>query len=165
MFNAYFTRFMIALTIFSLSACGFALRGSESLAFKNLYIQGVNLTIARELKKTLKVNGVTLVTDPKQADVFLELISEQNIQNILSLSSDGKVNEYELFYDTYFRIREAGNELWGDVQHIQFRRDFSYDDTQLLAKQYEETRLFDDMKAETVRSIMRRLVIYKPTKK
>ena len=124
-----------------LSACGFELRGAADLAFKSIYIQGPNYTVSKDLRKALAINDVTIVNNAKDADLLLEFLSETYDRRILSLSGRGRVTEYELLYNLNFRIREAGSELWGPVQTIEGRRDFSYDDTQVLAKSYEETRL------------------------
>lgn len=144
-----------------LSACGFQLRGVQDLSFTTLYMQGAT-TINKPLKKSLEVNGVSVVNNPEKAELFMELVSESSQQNILSLSGSGRVREFELLYRVSFRLRNPASETWGEVQTVQNRRDFSYDDSQLLGKQAEETRLFDDMKADTVREIMRRLVVQKP---
>lgn len=159
-----FKRLTLALLLLSLSACGFTPRGTASLAFHNLYMQGAKLTINKDLVKSLKVNGVEIVTDAEKAELFLETLSESSTQNILSLSGDGRVREFQLVYKASYRIRDAANPLWNAVQTIENKRDFSYDDTQLLAKQFEEERLLNDMKSDTVRSIMRSLVLHKPSK-
>ena len=148
----------------ALSACGFQMRGVQNLAFENLYIQGSSLSISKALKKSLAVNGVKIVSDPEQAELMLELMGESSEKRILSLSGTGVVREFELYYRVHFRLRDPASETWGDVQMIEGRRDFSYTDAELLAKSFEETRLNDDMRADAVREIMRRLVVQKPSK-
>ena len=145
-----------------LSACGFELRGAADLAFKSIYIQGPNYTVSKDLRKALAINDVTIVNNAKDADLLLEFLSETYDRRILSLSGRGRVTEYELLYNLNFRIKAAASELWGPVQTIEGRRDFSYDDTQVLAKSYEEARLREDMQADAVREIMRRLTAQKP---
>lgn len=162
--NFSMARTCLLLSALTLAACGFQLRGLADLAFQNLYIQGPNLTISKNLKKLLAVNGVTIVSEQDKAELMLELLNESTEDRILSLSGAGRVSEYELFYRVNFRMRDPANELWGPVQKLEERRDFSYDDTQLLAKQFEETRLYDDMRDDAVREIMRRLIVQKPSK-
>lgn len=147
----------------ALSACGFQMRGVQNLAFENLYIQG-NLSISKALKKSLAVNGVKIVSDPEQAELMLELMGESSEKRILSLSGTGVVREFELYYRVHFRLRDPSSETWGDVQMVEGRRDFSYTDAEYLAKSFEEVRLNDDMRADAVREIMRRLVVQKPNK-
>ena len=153
---------MLVSTIM-LSACGFELRGAADLAFDTIYIQGPSYTVSKDLRKALAINGVTIVNSPEEADMLLEFLSEVYDRRILSLSGRGRVTEYELLYNLNFRIKAAASELWGPVQTIEGRRDFSYDDTQVLAKSYEETRLREDMQADAVREIMRRLTAQKPS--
>lgn len=157
-------RLSLIICILMLAACGFQLRGVADLAFKTLYIQGPKLTITKELNKSLAINGVQIVEDKDKADLLLEFINESSEKRILSLSGRGRVTEYDLFYRVHFRLRDPSSELWGQVQTIEERRDYSYDDTQLLAKQGEEDRLNNDMRADAVREILRRLIVQKPGK-
>jgi LPS-assembly lipoprotein len=131
------SRILLLALLLALTACGFQLRGTADLAFKNLYMQGSKLTINKNL-------------------------SEQREQKILSLSGGGKVREFEIIYRVSFRLRSPSSETWGPVQTVENRRDFSYDDSQLLAKEAEEERLLEDMRNAATREIMRLLVVQKP---
>lgn len=153
-----------AACVLLLSACGFQMRGLADLSFETIHIQGANLTVSKDLKKALAINDVTIVNSAEKADLVLELMNETYEKRILSLSGRGRVTEYELVYTLNFRTRAAGSELWGQPQSIEGRRDFSYDDTQVLAKSYEEARLREDMQSDAVREIMRRLVAQKPSR-
>jgi LPS-assembly lipoprotein len=145
-----------------ISACGFQLRGAADLSFKNLYIQGVKLNLSKDLERQLKTNGVTIVDQAEDAELFLDLITESNQKRIMSLSGGGLVREFELLYLLNFRIREASNPLWGPLQTIRGRRDFSYNDNALLGKAEEEARLNSDMRNDAIRELLRRLTAYKP---
>lgn len=153
-----FGNLMLVLALLGLSACGFHLRGQADLAFQNLYMQGATTSqVANELRRLLKVNGVKVVPSAEQSDFQLDLMGESLEKRILSLSGGGKVREFELLYRVNFRTKTTGSELWGPVQTVEGRRDYSYDDTQLLAKEGEEARLNNDMRSDAVREIMRRL--------
>ncbi len=156
------SRILLLALLLALTACGFQLRGTADLAFKNLYMQGSKLTINKNLTRSLKVNGVTVVDNPEKAELFLEMLSEQREQKILSLSGGGKVREFEIIYRVSFRLRSPSSEIWGPVQTVENRRDFSYDDSQLLAKEAEQQRLLEDMRNAATREIMRLLVVQKP---
>ena len=160
------SRVGILFLMMMLAACGFELRGIADLSFKNLYIQGPTLSISKGLKKALKINGVNIVEDPAKAELFMETISDSTEKRILSLNGTvGTVREFELFYRVSFRLRDPASETWGKVQTIEERRDFSYTDSELLAKSYEELFLYDEMRTEALREIMRRLVVQKPSKR
>ena len=95
--------------------------------------------------------------DAINPDLMLELIGEENEKRILSLSGQGVVNEFELYYRVHYRTKVAGDTLWSPVQTIEARRDFSYSDANLLAKQGEEKRLNENMQADVLSNLMRRL--------
>lgn len=151
------TRVLLALLLsLQISACGFQLRSFGDMSFETLYVQG-SASITRELKRAFSSSGVKLVSSGEDAEMSLELMGEGSDKRILSLSNNGHVREYEIFYHISFRTREAGSELWGVPQSVELHRDFSYDDTVLLAKTAEETRLVTDMHTEAVREIIRRI--------
>jgi len=148
---------LLALTL-AVSACGFQLRGVGSLPFESLYVQDTGApSIERELKRSLKSSGVRLESAPEQAQASLDLMSEHFEKKILSLSSAGKVKEYDVIYRVIFRMREAGSEVWESPQTVELHRDYTYSDTELLAKDYEEARLAVNMRTDAVREIMRRV--------
>ena len=153
---------LLAVCLLGMSACGFHLRGQADLSFQTLYIQKAGAPgVAADLRRSLKSNGIAVVDSPRQAEMLLDLMSEGYEKRILSLSGGGKVREYELLYHVNFRTREAGSELWGPMQTVEGRRDYSFDDAQLLAKEGEEARLNSDMRADAVREILRRLSVQK----
>lgn len=157
----HFRHLLLALCAIALTACGFHLRGLTELSFRTLYIQqNGTFAIAKELRRSLASSGVQVVASPESAEMHLELMGEISEKRILSLSGGGKVREYELVYRVDLRMRDAASALWGAPQPVEVRRDFSYDDTQLLAKEGEEARLYSDMRADAVREIMRRLSAY-----
>ncbi len=153
---------LVLLLSFTLAACGFQLRGVADLSFKTLYIQGGNLSISRELNQSLKTNGIQVVKEVADAELLLEMLGEINEKRILSLSGGGVVREYELNYSVKFRTRAPANPIWSQVQTVQARRDFSYNDNALLGKLDEEANLVIDMRRDAVREVLRRLTAIKP---
>ncbi|MBU3735925.1 MAG: hypothetical protein FGM62_03000 [Methylobacterium sp.] len=148
---------MLLLTL-GLTACGFHFRGLADLSFQSIYIQqGGAVSISSDLQRSLTTNGVKVVNLPEQAEMQLDLMGETTDKRILSLSGSGRVREYELIYRVTFRTRSASDQPWSAPQTIETRRDFTYDDTVLLAKQAEETRLYNDMRSDASREMLRRL--------
>lgn len=161
-------RFSLALLLtvtLALAACGFHMRGLTELSFETLYIEqsGAN-SIEKELKRNLTTNGVKIVGTPEQAELQVNLMGESTQKRILSLSGSGKVREYELLYRVSFRVKETASPTWGEVQTVETRRDYTYDDSLLLAKEGEEARLYNDMRSDASREIMRRLSVLKSGK-
>jgi len=153
--------FVLTMTI-TLVACGFHLRGLADLSFNKIHIKNQSMSISKDLNVALKSNGVTIVKEPEDAQIQVDMMNEGTEKRILSLGGTGTVREFELFYRVNFRIKDSTEELWGPVQMVEGRRDFSYLDTELLAKSYEEAQLYEDMRRDAVREILRRLVAQKP---
>ena len=151
-------------TVFVLSAtllaCGFHLRDSSQFAYKNMYISG-NTQINKPLTKSLQANGLQIVNNPADAEMQLELLKEESEKRILSLSGTGVVREFELFYRVHFRTKSTADSVWSPPQTMEARRDFSYEDANLLAKQAEEKRLNENMRSDVVSGLVRRLAAIK----
>ncbi len=154
-------RFVLLICLLCLSACGFHLRGAADVPFKTIHIQGNTLIISKGLKKSLENNDVKILQTAEGSELQLELIGEESEKRIMSLSGKGVVREYELYYRVHYRTRLADTETWSPVQTIESRRDFSYSDSQLLAKQGEEKRLNENMQKDVLSALMRRLVAIK----
>lgn len=151
------TRYALLLLLsFSIAACGFHLRGASTFSFKSIFISG-QTQITPALIKSLTNNGVEVLKDGAAAEVQIELMREENEKRILSLSGDGLVNEYEVYYRVHFRTKFLNQALWSTPQTMEARRDFSYSDANLLAKQNEERRLIAGMRQDVTNGILRRL--------
>jgi LPS-assembly lipoprotein len=155
---------LVVLTIM-LAACGFQMRGMADLAFKKLYVQSNAPSITRDLNMALETNGVELVKTAETADLLLEVINETSERRILSLSGTGVVREFELHYQINFRTRAPVETTWSPVKSVQARRDLSYNDGSLLGKADEELMLYNDMRKDAVRDLIRRLTAIKPNTK
>ena len=102
-----------------------------------------------------------MLNNAANAELLLEMVGEESEKRILSLAGGGTVNEFELFYRVHYRTKAAGAELWSPVQTVEARRDFTYSDANLLAKQDEEKRLNENMRSDVISGIMRRLAALK----
>jgi LPS-assembly lipoprotein len=151
----------------SLSACGFQLRGSNgsyNMPFHSLYLgfsdsSALGVALKRNLRST---NQVVIVDKPDGADAQFIVLTEARNKSILSLNALGRVREYLLSYTLSFTVRDAkGNVLLAPAE-ITLRRNMSFDETQVLAKQSEEALLYNDMQADIVQQILRRMAAIKP---
>ena len=152
---------LFILSISILASCGFHLRGTSDIAFSSIFIQGNTLIISKNLKKSLTTNGVKVLDSAEGAELLLETVGEENEKRILSLAGGGTVNEFELYYRVHYRTKQAGSELWSPVQTVEARRDYTYSDANLLAKQGEEKRLNESMQADVLSNLIRRLASLK----
>jgi LPS-assembly lipoprotein len=154
---------MLAATLL-LSACGFHLLGEAIMPFKTLYIEAANPNspLIGELRRLLEANRIQLTKTADQAEVVLNIVSDLPEKQILTLGGSGRVNEYQLRYRVSLRAYDNEQREWLPADELMLSRDFTYDDSQILAKETEEAQLYQGMRADMAQQIMRRLSHAKP---
>ncbi len=151
-------------TAMMIAACSFHLRGQEGMPFDTIYLDASNpnTELIKELRRSLEVNKVKLADNAQQADVVLNIVSENPDKQILTLDNSGRVNEFELFYRVSLRAYDLKKQEWIPAEVFVLRRDFPYDDNNVLAMEAAEDLLNQSMRTEMVQQIMRRLSRSKP---
>ena len=159
--NRFLKLVLYVAFVAGISACGFALRGAVAFPFQSIYV-GLpeSSALGGELKRNLRANGKTEVTSQAtNAEVILDVLGETRDKVILSLNSQGRVREFNLIYNLKFRLRDkAGREVL-EPTTISLKRNLSFKENEVLAKEAEEALLYRDMQSELVQQIMRRLAV------
>lgn len=142
-----------------LSGCSFHLRGQATMPFHTLYLKATNpgTPLIKELSRNLEANNVTLVDSAAQADVVLDIVSEIPDKQILSLSGNGRVNEFQLFYRVSLRAYDRARDEVIPAEEIEMHNDFPYDDSNVLAMENQEILLYQNLRSDMVQRIVRRL--------
>jgi LPS-assembly lipoprotein len=147
------------------AGCGFHLRGTAEVPFQALYLPGATSGIALDLKRNIQAGTrARVVDDPKAADAVLQFTEETRAKEILSLTSAGRVREFQLRYRVGFRVHDGKGADFVPTNVIQLTRDVTFNDAEVLAKEQEEQLLFRDMQSDMVQQILRRLAAAKPPK-
>lgn len=155
---------LLALAVV-LAGCGFRLRGTADVPFQTLYVPNATSGIALDLKRNIQAGThARVVDDAKGADAVLQFTEETRSKEILSLTAQGRVREFQLRYRVGFRVHDGKGQEFLPASTIQLTRDVTFNDTEILAKEQEELLLFRDMQADMVQLIMRRLAASKPPK-
>ncbi len=154
----------LLLTTLLLTACGFHLRGQAGMPFDTLYMDAANpgTPFIADLRRNLEANKVRLVNSANEADVVLNIVLEISEKQILTLGGSGRVNEFQLRYRVSLRAYDLKQQDWIPAEEMVLRRDYIYDDTQVLAKEAEEILLYQSMRSDMVQQIVRRLSRSKP---
>ena len=158
---------LVIATLFiamTLSACGFQLRGQAAIPFQTVRVEAPGFSaFANDLERAIRSGSKARIVESRdQADAVVQILGESQEKHILSLSSAGKVREFQLRYRIAYRLTDrAGTDL-ALPGEIVLRRDMTYDDTEVLAKESEEQLLFRDMKADAVQQMLRRLSVARP---
>lgn len=146
-----------------LAGCGFRLRGTADVPFETIHVPGATAGIALDLKRNIEAGTrARVVDDPKAAQALLQVTEEARSREILSLTSAGRVREFQLRYRVGFRVHDGKGGEFVPASVIQLTRDMTYSDAEILAKEQEEQLLFRDMRTDMVQQILRRLATAKP---
>ncbi len=141
-----------------LSGCGFQLRGALATHLSKVSVQSEAAdSIANEVKRLLMEEGVQIVPVTKEAQVILYLRHEVFGRRVLSVSAvSGKMQETELHYRVEMEVQKPDNTVL-DQQIMNLSRDYTFDETAVLAMGEEEQMLREEMFRDLTTQILRRL--------
>ena len=159
-----FKLLVLLLTAAALAGCSFHLRGQAGMPFNTLYLDAANpaTPFIKELRRDLESNKVKLVDTAGQADVVLNIVFETFDKQILSLTSSGRVNEFQLFYRISVRAYDGNKQDWIPAEEFVIHRDYRYENNTVAAMEAEETLFYQSMRSDMVQQIVRRLSRAKP---
>ena len=140
-----------------ITSCGFHLRGMTEISFKTISLEGKELSFTKNLKKTLASNKVSIILPTENPELRIELLSEESEKRILSLSGQGLVREFEIFYRVRYRIKTIDSETWSQENILETRRDFTYSDSNLIGKEEEERQLNESMRNEAITNLFNQI--------
>jgi LPS-assembly lipoprotein len=143
----------------ALAGCGFALRGQANLPYKTIYLGfSGNNELGANLRRNIRYTSSTEVVDrPQNAEAQFQMMSEDRQKIILTLDGQGRVRDYELIYRVVFRVHDGKGKEFLSPTEISLRREISFNDSALMAKEAEERLIYREMQADLVQQIMRRL--------
>jgi LPS-assembly lipoprotein len=140
------------------AGCGFHLRGDVAYPFTSLYINSPsNQPFAAELKRALSGGGTELVESATAAQAILDIPAVIDDKQVLSLSSGGRAREYALSKRVTFALHDTQGRDWLPSGEIVIRRSYTFNESEVLAREAEEAKLLKEMQADAVQQILRRL--------
>ena len=153
-------RLCVALALaVGLAACGFQLRGTAAYSFESMFVNApAALPLASELNRAIASgSSARLAATAQSAQVVLELPSVLDDKEVLSLTAGGSVREYQLITRVAFRLHDKQGNDWLPPGEIVIRRSYTFNETQVLARDLQEQRLRRDMQTDVVQQLVRRL--------
>jgi LPS-assembly lipoprotein len=150
----------IVALVLGLSACGFHLQGRTPLpeAFSYTYIETKDeqTDFVQDLRKALLASGAKVIRTQGSSGATIDVHADELTERVLSVSARNIPTEYELTYKVEFSVTSSGKPL---IEHeeISATRDFSFDETELLAKEREQEILREALARDLVALVMRRL--------
>jgi LPS-assembly lipoprotein len=143
----------------TLVGCGFQLRSTPALPFDTIAVTpergtGVAADIARYFGASLRPAAATGSAAP---DAILDIVREQREKLVVGVNASGQVREYQLRLSVTFRLRTPQGREVIPATEIEQRREISFSESAVLAKEAEEVLLYRDMQSEAVQQLLRRL--------
>ena len=90
-------------------------------------------------------------------EVTLNISGVADDKQVLSLSGGGRVREYALAKRVTFAVHDAKGRDWMPAAEVVIRRSYSFNESEVLAREAQEARLLREMQTDAVQQIVRRL--------
>lgn len=150
----------ISLVVTLLSGCGWRLQGTARLSpvMATTYVETDDrfTDFNRALRESLQASGARLTSRPEDATAVVRIIKDQSGQRVLTVSARNTPEEYEVFYMIEYSVNGRTEELIAP-QKLELTRDYSYDETTVLAKQREQAILREALARDLAGLVVRRL--------
>lgn len=166
MFAASFRSVMLrgcvlaALSLSTLSGCGWRLQGTAPLpqVMSITYIEASDRysDFTRALKDGLAASGARITADRRDATAIVQILKDETGQRVLSVSASNSPEEYEVFYKIEYSVVGSTGELI-PAQKLEVSRDYSYDETLVLAKQREQATLREALARDLAGLVIRQV--------
>tara|TARA_B100000768_G_scaffold146864_1_gene140123 strand:+ start:336 stop:815 length:480 start_codon:yes stop_codon:yes gene_type:complete len=145
--------------IFMISACGFQLRGNIQANFDSISISGGTPSFNKTLQRKFRQAGISIKSSA-EAEKIVEIIVNKFTKTILTLTGTGLVSEYQLDYDVTYRFKNKDG-AWNLPVTIEASRTYTYDDSDILAKDEEEKRLISGMEDQLIKTMATQISLSK----
>jgi len=145
--------------ILIISACGFQLRGDINANFDSISISGGTSSFNKTLQRKFRQAGIT-ITSASEAEKNVEIIKNSFTKTILTLTGTGAVSEYQLDYIVTYRFKSKDGS-WNLPVTIETSRTYTYDDSDILAKDEEEKRLVSGMEDQLIKTMATQISLSK----
>jgi LPS-assembly lipoprotein len=142
------------------AGCGFQLAGSGVLpaGMSATYLDSAapRSEFSHSLTEALRSRGIDLVDSRSEAGATLVISEDTTGQRVLSVSTRNIPREYEVYYSITVAL-EVGGQALIEPEYLIARRSYSYDETEVLGKELEETQLRRALADDLARQVVRRI--------
>lgn len=150
---------LLAFAPLLLAGCGFHLQGSNqlphSLASARILTRDTQTDFYSALRASLLNSGARL-DGPLEGAATIHIIDDDSSEKVLTVSARNIPTAFLLSYRVQLSVEYQGRELLAPETHT-LTREYSFDETALLAKERERDVLRQALADDLVALIMRRL--------
>jgi LPS-assembly lipoprotein len=150
--------FLLIIMAASLTGCGFKIRGADlGLPFQTIAVQGGGQA-ANQVRFILKSqSGINLVDKSANAQVVMEVLSEDVRRTVVTFNSAGRPREIELRMTVKYRVTDHLAVELSPPQEVTQSRDISVNESEALAFGNAEEFMLNDMQLDIAYQLLRRL--------
>lgn len=142
------------------SACGFRLQGFEGFPeeMQVTYIDTRDryTDFYRLMQETLQSAGMEVTSIRSAATAVLQIREDRSGQDVLTVSRENVPLEYIVFYKLQYTLIVDGRQVI-QPQILDLSRDYTYDETDVLGKQREQSNIREALARDLVRQVSRTL--------
>lgn len=153
-------RAVAGMALTTVAGCGYHLAGSGRLpaAMQTTYLESSEprSEFYSSLSEALRQRGLVLVDSRAEARARLIISEDSTGQRVLSVTARNIPREYEVFYSVTFALEAEGEPLL-EPEVLVVRRNYTYDETEVLGKEREESLLRRALAEDLARQVVRRI--------
>ena len=148
------------LLALGITGCGFHLQGAGTLpssmmrTFVATNEPHSEFTVS--LTDVLRQRGAAVLDEPEAGAALLNISLDETGQRVLSVSARNIPREYEVYYTITFSLN-VGVESLIQRESLVATRSYTYDETQVLAKEAEEQILREALADDLARRVLQRI--------
>jgi LPS-assembly lipoprotein len=143
-----------------LGGCGFHLQGRASLppVLAAVHVDAVDpqSDFYLGLRAALRASGSTLLEAGTTDAAEIRILADGTSERILTVSARNIPTAYQLNYTVRIAVTAGGRELMAPEEHT-LSREYSFNESALLAKERERAALSEALAEDLVTQVMRRL--------
>lgn len=156
------SRAAVAIVALALAGCGFQLRGAAELsprmATPYLELPDRYTPFAAALEAALRASGANPARSRDAASAVVRVRRDEAGRKVLSVTARNTPAEYEVYYTVEYSVVADGRELL-PPQSLTLTREYTYDETRVLAEQHEEREIREALARDLAGLVMRRLAV------
>ena len=147
------------LTASLLSGCGFHLRGTITLpdSIRTVSVTSPDVKLRDALVNGLESNNVIVVGGPTADSAHIKISEADFGREVRTIDERGKSTGYVLILRASYEVLDSTGKELVKPSIATARRDYNFDQEQLLSATREEELLRDEMREDVAQSILRKM--------
>jgi len=143
-----------------LAGCGFHLQGAGTLppSMMRTFVEpdDPHSEFTVSVTDVLRQRGAEVLSAPEAGAAVLDISNDETGQRVLSVSARNIPREFEVYYTITFSLN-VGTESLIRGESLVATRAYTYDETQVLAKEAEEQILREALADDLARRVLQRI--------